>query len=110
MGGWTNRRMAAWWRLAVCAAVLPSVQPPIRQSANPWPILDHASAAFQAAHTIAADFVQVITNPLVGEPDSDQAVHLVSQEHPSSTAMCLWAQDDATGWLLHGRSRRLGYV
>jgi outer membrane lipoprotein carrier protein len=62
-----------------------SVHPSIRQSVDPWPILDHAGAAFQAARTIAADFVQVITNPLVGAPDTTRG--RLFQQRPSRFAM-----------------------
>ena len=85
MDGWTDGRMAAWWRLAVYAAVLPSAHPPIRQSVDPWPILDHASAAFQAVHTLAADFVQVITNPMIGAPDTTRG--RLFQQRPGRFAM-----------------------
>ncbi len=37
---------------------------------DPGPILDAASAAFERTGTLSADFVQVITNPLIGEPDT----------------------------------------
>lgn len=37
---------------------------------DPWPILDRASASYDSVHTLSADFVQAITNPLVGEPDT----------------------------------------
>ncbi len=40
------------------------------QSVDPLPILDHAAVAFDSVQTFAADFVQVITNPLVGAPDT----------------------------------------
>src|SRR5882672_11339944 len=37
---------------------------------NPWPILDGANAAYQKVGAFSADFVQVVMNPLVGEPDT----------------------------------------
>lgn len=37
---------------------------------DPWPILDGASAAYRAIGAFSADFVQVVTNPLAGEPDT----------------------------------------
>jgi outer membrane lipoprotein carrier protein len=52
------------------AAVLLSAGPPVRQSVDPWPILDRADAAYQTVRSFSADFVQVIANPLIGEPDT----------------------------------------
>jgi outer membrane lipoprotein carrier protein len=37
---------------------------------DPWPILDRASAAYQTVATLSADFVQVVTNPMLGAPDT----------------------------------------
>jgi len=47
--------------LAICS--------PLRAQ-DPWPILDRASAVYDTVHSLSADFVQAITNPLVGEPDT----------------------------------------
>ncbi len=52
------------------ATVLLSGRPAVRQSVDPLPILDRAGAAYEAAHTLAADFVQVVNNPLLGAPDT----------------------------------------
>jgi outer membrane lipoprotein carrier protein len=54
--------------LALGLAVLSG--PAVRQAADPWPILDRASAAYTAHATLTADFVQVVTNPLLGAPDT----------------------------------------
>ena len=57
--------------MAMSAALLLTVRPPDRLTAqDPWPILDRASAAYQPVRTLSADFVQVITNPLIGGPDT----------------------------------------
>lgn len=37
---------------------------------DPWPILDGAGTAYQSVRAFSADFVQVVTNPLAGEPDT----------------------------------------
>lgn len=37
---------------------------------DPGPILDRAAAAYQTVRTLSADFVQIVTNPLVGAPDT----------------------------------------
>ncbi len=37
---------------------------------DPWPILDRASAAYGTVATLSADFVQVVTNPMLGAADT----------------------------------------
>ena len=72
--------------VALCAAGLLTVRPPDRPtSQDPWPILDHASAAYQSVQTLAASFVQIITNPMVGEPDTTRG--RLFQQRPSRFAM-----------------------
>jgi outer membrane lipoprotein carrier protein len=44
--------------------------PALRGAQDPWPILDRASAAYQTVSTLSADFVQVVTNPMLGTPDT----------------------------------------
>jgi outer membrane lipoprotein carrier protein len=59
---------------------------PARLSAqDPWPVLDHASAAYQRAQTFAADFVQIVANPMLGEPDTTRG--RLYQQRPSRFAM-----------------------
>lgn len=53
---------------ALCAAGPATLLP--AQSQDALAIMDGASAAFQRTQTLSADFVQVITNPLVGDPDT----------------------------------------
>jgi len=65
--GLTDGRADGYWLLA--AAVL-SAGPPIRQSADPWPILDRASAPTRRLRASPPDFVQLITNPMIGTPDT----------------------------------------
>jgi outer membrane lipoprotein carrier protein len=53
------------------AAILIAAYPPTRLAAqDPWPILEGASAAYQTVGAFSADFVQVVMNPLAGEPDT----------------------------------------
>ena len=60
--------------------------PALRPSAqDPWTILDHASSAYQAVQTLTADFVQVITNPMIGEPDTTRG--RLFQQKPNRFAM-----------------------
>jgi outer membrane lipoprotein carrier protein len=37
---------------------------------DPGPILDHASQAYDSVRTLSADFVQVVDNPMIGDPDT----------------------------------------
>lgn len=70
----------------LCAGWVLTVGPTDRLPAqDPWPILDHASSAFQAVQTLTADFVQIITNPMIGEPDSTRG--RLFQQRPSRFAM-----------------------
>ncbi|HTR21025.1 MAG TPA: outer membrane lipoprotein carrier protein LolA [Gemmatimonadales bacterium] len=43
---------------------------PRRQTPDPTPILDHAATVYRGVTTVSADFVQIITNPMVGPPDT----------------------------------------
>jgi outer membrane lipoprotein carrier protein len=52
---------------------------------DPWPVLDRASAAHRRAQTFAADFVQVVVNPMLGEPDTTRG--RLYQQRPSRFAM-----------------------
>ena len=66
--------------------VLPSAHPPIRPSAqDPAPILDRASASFDTVRTLQADFVQIVDNPMVGDPDTTRGK--LFQRRPSYFAM-----------------------
>src|SRR5436189_6084767 len=56
--------------MTAVTAIFQSVSPTVRQSIDPAPILDRASTVFDSVHALAATFVQVVTNPLVGEPDT----------------------------------------
>lgn len=67
---------SAFLMLVVCAPL---------HAQDPWPILDRASAAYDSVHSLAADFVQTITNPLVGEPDTTRG--RLYQTRPNSFAM-----------------------
>ena len=52
---------------------------------DPGPILDRASAAYQTAATLSAEFVQVVSNPLVGAPDTTRG--RLYQMRPNRFAM-----------------------
>jgi outer membrane lipoprotein carrier protein len=66
--------------------VLLTAYPPARLPAqDPWPILDGASAAYQALGAFSADFVQVVMNPLAGEPDTTWG--MLYQKPPNLFAM-----------------------
>ena len=55
------------------------------QSADPWPILDRASQTYQTVTSLSADFVQIITNPMIGSPDTTRG--RLYQMRPSRFAM-----------------------
>jgi outer membrane lipoprotein carrier protein len=57
----------------------------VLRAQDPWPVLDHASATYQTVQTLAADFVQVIENPMVGPPDTTHG--RLFQQRPSRFAM-----------------------
>jgi outer membrane lipoprotein carrier protein len=70
----------------VCALVSLSAHPAIRPSAqDPWTILDHASSAYHSVQTLTADFVQVVSNPMIGEPDTTRG--RLYQQKPNRFAM-----------------------
>lgn len=69
-----------------CAAMLLAVYPSTRLPAqDPWPILDRASAAYQTVRTLAADFVQIVANPMIGGPDTTRGK--LYQQRPSRFTM-----------------------
>jgi len=55
------------------------------QSPDPWPILDRASATYQTITSLSAEFVQIITNPMIGTPDTTRG--RLYQLRPSRFAM-----------------------
>jgi len=55
------------------------------QAPDPWPILDRASATYQTITSLSADFVQIITNPMIGTPDTTRG--RLYQMRPSRFAM-----------------------
>ena len=61
----------------------PAVRPSARQ--DPLPILDRASAAYDSVKTLQADFVQIIENPMVGDPDTTRGK--LYQQRPAYFAM-----------------------
>ncbi len=84
MGGRAVGRSASWSLLG--AAALWTARPPVRPPAqDPWPILERASATFAGIQTLSADFVQVITNPMLGAPDTTRG--RLYQRRPNQFAM-----------------------
>lgn len=82
LGRSAPRRLA---RSLPLTLVLWSVRAPIPQAADPGPVLDHASEAYRAIATLSADFLQVITNPMIGAPDTTRGE--LYQRRPSRFAM-----------------------
>lgn len=52
---------------------------------DPWPVLDHASTSYDTVKTLQADFVQVVDNPMLGDPDTTRGK--LYQRRPSYFAM-----------------------
>ncbi|HYT05499.1 MAG TPA: outer membrane lipoprotein chaperone LolA [Gemmatimonadales bacterium] len=71
--------------MTALAALLLSVSPTVRQSVDPWPILDHASQTYQTIASLSADFVQIVANPMIGSPDTTHG--RMYQLRPSRFAM-----------------------
>lgn len=85
-GGPAVGRSVVRGSVALCAVGLLAARPPVRPSdQDPWPVLDRASAAYQATQSLTANFVQIITNPMVGEPDTTRG--RLFQQRPSRFAM-----------------------
>lgn len=57
-------------RLVLVGLILAAPGPARLDAQDPWPILDRASAAYRSVATLSADFVQVVTNPMLGAPDT----------------------------------------
>src|SRR2546425_10850461 len=55
------------------------------QAPDPWPILDRASATYQTITSLSAEFVQIITNPMIGTSDTTRG--RLYQMRPSRFAM-----------------------
>src|SRR2546428_2790019 len=72
------------WKVGMML-LLPTFQPSNLQSQDPAPILDRASASFDTVRTLQADFVQVVDNPMVGDPDTTRGK--LFQRRPSYFAM-----------------------
>ncbi len=77
------------WRIVGLIAptlILPSAHPAIRPSAqDPLAILDRASQSFDTVRTLAADFVQIVDNPMLGDPDTTRG--RLYQRRPNYFAM-----------------------
>jgi len=71
--------------ILLLAVGLLSAGPPVHQSPDPWPVLDRASATYQTITSLSADFVQIITNPMIGTPDTTRG--RLYQMRPSRFAM-----------------------
>ena len=52
---------------------------------DPWPSLDRASKSYDSVRTLSADFIQVIDNPMLGEPDTTRG--RLFQRRPNYFAM-----------------------
>lgn len=48
---------------------------------DPGPILDRASASYDTVRTLEADFIQIVANPMIGDPDTTRG--RLYQQRPS---------------------------
>lgn len=48
---------------------------------DPGPVLDRAQDAYDSAHTLVADFTQIVVNPLIGAPDTTRGT--LRQQRPN---------------------------
>ena len=71
--------------LALAATLLPAYLATCLAAQDPWPVLDRASAVYQTITTFSADFVQIVTNPMIGAPDTTRG--RLYQVRPSRFAM-----------------------
>jgi outer membrane lipoprotein carrier protein len=58
-----------YWTVGLIA-FLPTFQLSNRPTQDPAPILDRASASFDTVRTLQADFIQIVENPMLGDPDT----------------------------------------
>lgn len=72
-------------RNGVPAFLLIALLTPALRIQDPWPVLDRASAAYASISTLAADFVQIVENPMIGAPDTTRGVLYLSR--PNHFAM-----------------------
>jgi len=80
-GRWTVRRL-----VGLAIPWILTVQPSNRLTAqDAWAVLDRASASFDTVRTLQADFIQIINNPMLGDPDTTRGK--LYQQRPNSFAM-----------------------
>lgn len=72
------------WKVGMIV-LLPTFQLSNIPSQDPGPILDKASQAYQSVQTLSADFVQIVDNPMIGEPDTTRGK--LFQRRPNHFAM-----------------------
>jgi outer membrane lipoprotein carrier protein len=73
MGGWAVGRLGGFM-----AALFLTAQ-------DPASILDRASATFDTVRTLQADFIQIVENPMLGDPDTTRGK--LFQQRPNLFAM-----------------------
>ncbi len=82
MSGLAARRFGG----LMATALFLTARPPDRPTAqDPAPILDRASQSFDTVRTLQADFVQVVDNPMIGDPDTTRG--RLYQRRPGYFAM-----------------------
>src|SRR5207247_10730215 len=77
------------WTVGMCL-FLPTFQQSNLQTRDPWPSLDRATASFDTVRTLTADFVQIVENPMLGDPEDRKSTRLnSSHEWISYAVFCL---------------------
>jgi len=77
-----------WTASRLVGLVIPialTVQPSNRLTQDPWSVLDRASASFDTVRTLQADFIQIVENPMLGDPDTTRGT--LFQRRPNYFAM-----------------------
>ena len=69
--------------LLALACLMPAARLPAQL--DPFAVLARARAAYDTIHTLRADFMQIVDNPMVGAPDTTRGV--LYQEPPSRFTM-----------------------
>ena len=74
------------WTVGLFLTVLafPSDRQTVRQS-DVWSVLDRASKSYDSVNTLSADFIQVVENPMLGDPDTTRGT--LFQRRPNFFAM-----------------------
>jgi len=87
MIGRSDARTVGWicCLMLVCLSARPTVHQSNASQSDAYSVLDHAAAVYDTIRTLAADFTQIVDNPMVGTPDTTRG--RLYQERPNHFAM-----------------------